>query len=82
MTNISPQLKWNRANPEAMAAHQAVRIAKREGVLTPMACIICGAAAEAHHEHYDEPLNVTWLCRFHHRRHHDKGPGDLFAGGA
>lgn len=81
MRDISPQLKWNRANPQAIAAHRVVDRAIRRGELHREPCQICGAPAEAHHESYEEPLVVMWLCRFHHRRHHDRGPGDLFAGG-
>lgn len=25
---------------------------------------------DAHHEDYDEPLNVVWLCRLHHLMRH------------
>lgn len=82
MERISPQLKWNRANPDAIRAHGIVARAIRRGELVRQPCEICGAAAEAHHERYENPLTVTWLCRFHHRRHHDRQPGDLFAGGA
>lgn len=77
---ISPQLAWNRAHPAAMQAHQAVRQAKRRGELEPQPCRICGAPAEAHHPDYDKPLRVEWLCRWHHRRLHNFGPGDLIAG--
>lgn len=79
MEGISPQLKWNRANNEAIRAHRKVARARRRGELVPQPCLICGATAEAHHPDYSKPLTVEWLCRFHHRRHHDKGPGDLFA---
>lgn len=81
MTAISPQLKWNRANREAIRAHGIVAKAIRRGELRRRPCTICGAPAEAHHEDYSQPLVVIWLCRFHHRRHHDKQPGDLFSGG-
>jgi hypothetical protein len=79
MPDISPQLKWNRANPEAIAAHRIVDRAIRHGQLVRQPCQICGAPAEAHHPDYREPLHVEWLCRFHHRRLHAKGEGDLFA---
>ncbi|MDR4306976.1 hypothetical protein IHQ68_10135 [Chelatococcus sambhunathii] len=78
--SLSPQLKWNRAHPEAIRAHGAVRHAIRAGNLDPQPCRICGGAAEAHHDDYGSPLVVTWLCRFHHRRLHARGPGDLIAG--
>lgn len=33
-------------------------------------CVICGKKAEGHHEDYAEPLEVIWLCRFHHSHRH------------
>lgn len=82
MKGVSPQQKWNAANPTAMKAHKIVWLAKRRGEIVPEPCGICGASAEAHHPDHAEPLVVEWLCRFHHRRLHHRGEGDLFAGGA
>lgn len=33
-------------------------------------CIICGMKAEAHHPDYSKPLEVVWLCSFHHKEWH------------
>ena len=34
-------------------------------------CIICGELnVEAHHAHYDLPLDVIWLCTKHHKQTH------------
>lgn len=39
--------------------------------LEKMPCEKCGAfPAEAHHEDYSRPLDVTWLCKSHHSRRH------------
>ena len=35
-------------------------------------CEVCGAKAEAHHDNYNEPLNIRWLCFKHHREWHKK----------
>jgi hypothetical protein len=52
-------------------ARIAVSNAIRDGRLTPAPCVICGdATADAHHEDYDRPLDVTWLCRAHHAQRH------------
>ncbi len=79
MADLTPQQKWNRRHPEAMRAHKIVWQARKRGELVPKPCMICGAPAEAHHPDHAQPLVVEWLCRFHHRRLHHKGAGDLFA---
>jgi len=44
----------------------------------PIACEVCGVeAVDAHHDQYDEPLRVRWLCRRHHTRLHHYGE-DMF----
>jgi hypothetical protein len=43
----------------------------RSKVLLRMPCETCGEIkAEAHHDDYDQPFNVRWLCRKHHGDHH------------
>lgn len=45
--------------------------AKREGLLKPKPCEVCGEPkVDGHHEDYLKPLEVTWLCRKCHRRRH------------
>ncbi len=44
---------------------------KRRGRLKPEMCANCGAEkAEKHHENYDKPLIVVWLCRDCHLKRH------------
>lgn len=47
----------------------------RKGILIKKGCKICGTNEniEAHHEDYNKPLEVIWLCRNHHREHHQQG---------
>lgn len=63
---------------ERRRAHIAVGGAIAKGDLIPLPCELCGSRqnVEAHHDDYARPLDVRWLCKRHHKQHHDKfGPG-------
>ena len=62
--DLNPEQK-KRAN-----ARSKVKTYVRRGIITKGPCEVCGAKAEAHHEDYNKPLEVTWLCRKHHLEHH------------
>lgn len=51
--------------------------ALREGRLQKLPCTRCESADSlAHHDDYDMPLDVVWLCRSHHiARHKELGWG-------
>jgi excisionase family DNA binding protein len=50
-----------------MNARKAASSAQQRGTLTPKPCEVCGSLdVEKHHEDYDQPLEVRWLCRKHH----------------
>ena len=53
-------------------AHGLVALAIRDGILIrPAHCERCGAERPvAHHEDYDYPLDVVWLCRLCHSKRH------------
>lgn len=57
--------------PGRMEAYAAVQDAVRRGTLVRQPCSSCGVEpAQAHHESYERPLDVTWLCaRCHNRLH-------------
>ena len=44
----------------------------QDGTLTKLPCEICctNIDVQAHHDDYNKPLDVRWLCRKHHREHH------------
>jgi len=49
----------------------AVRNALKTGKLTPEPCKVCRATkTDAHHEDYNKPLDIVWLCRSHHKLRH------------
>lgn len=73
----SHQLRWDRANPKARWAHQALRSAINKGLIERGPCEVCGAThgedgtvIHGHHDNYDMPIAVRWLCLRHHRQHH------------
>lgn len=65
------RLKEKRKNKLWDAAHTAVDRAVRSGRLTRLPCEVCGDPhTEGHHDDYEKPLDVRWLCKKHHDEHH------------
>jgi len=61
---------WQR-NPTKNKARRLVNRAIKAGVLTKQSCEVCRSLiVEAHHENYDKPLEVRWLCKDHHLEAH------------
>lgn len=49
----------------------AVKRAVKSGRLVKKPCEVCGAEkVVAHHEDYNKPLHVKWLCTLHHWAEH------------
>jgi DNA-directed RNA polymerase subunit M/transcription elongation factor TFIIS len=61
-------------NPKFRARHKLRAAIKRGIIVRPTVCPQCGVEGmvEAHHENYDEPYTVTWLCKSCHTAHHRK----------
>ena len=75
--NTERKRRYRMANPQKHAVHLATRNAIRKGILVQAPCAVCGATpTEAHHEDYERPLEITWLCKKHHLESH----GGRFAG--
>ena len=57
---------------QARLAHQTAALAIKSGELHRQPCEVCGETdlIEAHHDNYDKPLDVRWLCSRHHRQLH------------
>lgn len=69
--SIAITKKWRNEDKRRMKCHNAVSRALRNGSLEWGACIVCGSdKSVAHHEDYDKPLDVMWLCDFHHKKRH------------
>ncbi|UOF77116.1 restriction endonuclease pacI-beta-alpha-metal hnh motif 1.97A [Caudoviricetes sp.] len=62
---------WRKADTRRVAAHNAVTRAVRKGLLVRCPCVRCGEQKSlAHHEDYDKPLEVMWLCQPCHKQRH------------
>lgn len=63
--------------PERHKARRRVRHEIKAGRIHRQPCEVCGVSApiEAHHDDYSKPLDVRWLCRKHHREHHNLAKG-------
>lgn len=63
--------RWNSANAHKKHAHGLVQRAVETGRLTRQPCEVCGRVdSQAHHDDYDKPLDVRWLCPTHHGEIH------------
>ncbi len=54
-------------------ARSYLNVYLRRGKVVKLPCQVCGRTEHVeghHHDGYDKPLVVTWLCRPHHRQVH------------
>lgn len=76
--------KYAAKHPERRRASQSLRAAIEKGdVLRAEVCEAAGCgllAVAGHHERYDRPLAVMWLCGPHHEAVHHVGPVELKPG--
>lgn len=62
---------WRQADKRRNQCHIAVARAIRSGELVRQPCVRCGDVKSlAHHEDYDKPLDVMWLCQPCHKQRH------------
>jgi hypothetical protein len=64
--------------PKAVYARQVIRNEIKRGRLKRGLCEVCGTdfAVHGHHDDYNRPLVVRWLCGVHHKEWHERnGPG-------
>ena len=63
--------RWRAEDKRRGTAHSAVARALKNGSLFKESCKRCGSEnTEAHHEDYDKPLYVIWLCSKCHKQRH------------
>lgn len=62
---------WRAEDLRRQVAHSKVSRAVRNGFLVRQPCVRCGEIKSlAHHEDYDKPLDVMWLCQPCHKQRH------------
>lgn len=62
---------WRAEDSRRVLAHTSVARAIRNGSLVRQPCVRCGEIKSlAHHEDYDKPLEVMWLCQACHKQRH------------
>jgi ribosomal protein S27AE len=62
---------WRAEDARRNVAHSAVARAIRNGTLVRQPCVRCAETKSlAHHEDYDHPLVVMWLCQACHKQRH------------
>ena len=73
-TRRKTERKRREHHPERLRAKDRVKYAIRIGRLVRQPCEVCGMTdrVHAHHDDYDKPLEIRWLCYVHHREHHDR----------
>ncbi len=62
---------WRAEDKRRQVAHSAVARAIRSGALVRQPCSRCNdPKSVAHHEDYDKPLEIMWLCQPCHKQRH------------
>lgn len=84
-TNRRSAREWQKRNPEAVLAREAMRNAVRNGIVVrPERCQVRGCKyvgkPQGHHPDYRYPLFVAWCCPSHHRRLHAGEHLDIVTG--
>lgn len=73
ITNYACQVSYRTRNKHKRNARDRVRYAIKTGKIKRLPCERCGnVRSEAHHEDYEKPLEVKWLCKKCHSKEHYK----------
>ncbi len=69
--NYYYKLRQMKRFPERVKAREIFYQEIRSGRIKRQPCEVCGDQnGHAHHEDYNKPLEVIWLCRKHHLQRH------------
>lgn len=69
--NAEVNRAWRAEDSRRAVAHSSVARAIRNGTLVRQPCVRCNETKSlAHHEDYDHPLVVMWLCQPCHKQRH------------
>ena len=69
--NVANVRRRRQSDSRYMRCHNAVARALKKGVLQRSNCERCGhEKSMAHHDSYDHPLQVMWLCQPCHKQRH------------
>ena len=70
-SNTAINRAWRAEDKRRQKAHSAVSKAVRQGTLLKEPCCRCGnEKSVAHHDDYDRPLDIMWLCQPCHKQRH------------
>ncbi len=63
--------RYNNKWPEKVLSRYIYVAALKRGDIIKQPCETCGdIKVDGHHENYNEPLEIIWLCRKHHQERH------------
>lgn len=69
--NLAINTAWRREDTRRQRAHNLVSREIAKGTLVREPCCRCGSSKSlAHHEDYDRPLDIMWLCQPCHKQRH------------
>lgn len=64
---------YTEKNRKMINAQRMVYYHIKVGHIKRKPCVNCGKKAHAHHNDYNYPLDIMWLCSHHHAMLHERG---------
>lgn len=62
---------WKTKHPKKVRAQRKLQQAVKNKKIIKLPCEYCKSTKViAHHDNYNEPFNVRWVCKTHHRKIH------------